>query len=279
MTVSILILTFNEEKNITDCIRSVNWSDDIHVFDCYSTDETVRLAKHNGAHIHQHKFVNYGKQREAARTLIPYKYDWVLSLDADERADNELSREISHLTTMSASKHSAYRMRRKDYFMNTWIKNSTLYPSWFVRLFRHAEIYYPERSVHEYPTVNGSTGELQGHLLHYSFQKGLSDWFAKHNKYAELEAVEAIKDLEKGGITLESLSQLKDPVKRRQLLKRISYRLPMRPVMRFLYMYIFRKGWMDGQLGLTYCTMLAFYEFLIVLKIKEQKIGAAHTTT
>ena len=278
MSTSILILTCNEEANIAQCIESVRWSDDIHIFDSFSTDRTINIARDLGAIVHQHVFENYGAQREAARTSIKYKYPWVLSLDADEQVDTTLSEEIQVMTSAAQHSHAAFRMRRKDFFMDSWIKYSTLYPSWFVRLYLNDQIHYPLRSVHEYPTVNGTTGELKGHLLHHSFNKGMGEWMAKHNRYSDMEAAEAIRDLEQGGIQLETLKQMADPVKRRRILKQISYRVPMRPVLRFLYMYVFRKGFLDGRNGVIYCTMLAFYELLIVLKINELKKQRAGVT-
>ncbi len=271
MSVSILILTHNEEKNIQACMQSVSWSDDIHVFDSFSNDTTLEKARSLGAKTFQHPFENYGLQREAARKSIPYKYPWVLSLDADERVDDQLASEIQAIAAAHHTPHKAYRMRRKDYFMGSWIKYSTLYPSWFIRLYRHADIHYPERSVHEYPVVNGSIGELRGHLLHHSFNKGMSEWMSKHNRYSELEATEAMKDLSEIGIQFDTIFDVIDPVKRRRILKKVSHRLPLRPILRFLYMYVLRRGFLDGRNGIVYCTMLAFYELLIVLKIEEMK--------
>ena len=269
MSVSILILTLNEEINLPACLKSVQWCDDIVVFDSLSTDRTVDIAKSSGARVVQRHFDNYGGQREAARVEIQYKYPWVLALDADEVPDQELIDEMLKISAMPDSPVNAFRMRRKDFFMGQWIKHSTLYPSWFIRFYKPDCIRYEPRSVHEYPTVSGTVGELQGHLMHHSFKKGLSDWMRKHIRYAELEALESLQHTRSGQIDWKGLFAIQDPVRHRRTLKSISYRLPFRPTLRFLYMYLFRLGLLDGRAGFTYCRLLAIYEYMIVLRIME----------
>jgi glycosyltransferase involved in cell wall biosynthesis len=266
--ISVLILTLNEEANLPGCLESVKWSDDVVVFDSYSTDRTVEIAKAWGARVVQNRFLNYGSQREAARTVVSYRHPWVLAIDADEIPDKELVAEVRALCREKDCPHVAFRMRRKDHLMGRWIKHSTLYPSWFVRLYRPNRIFYASRSVHEYPTINGSTGALKGHLLHYSFNKGLSDWVQKHIRYAQLEAEENLRALAADNFTWHGFVS-PDPVVRRKALKELSFRLPCRPMLRFLYMYAFRLGVLDGVPGYHYCRLLAIYEYLIVVKIKE----------
>jgi glycosyltransferase involved in cell wall biosynthesis len=239
------------------------------VFDSHSDDGTTELATRLGARVFQRKFDNYGAQREAARNLS-YKYPWVLAVDADERPEPDLVEEIQAIVRAQDCPHAAFRLRRKDHFMGKWIKYSTLYPSWFIRLYRTDLIRYEPRSVHEYPEVFGSIGELKGHLQHFSFNKGLEEWFVKHCRYATLEAQENLKSLvgEKERIRF-SLLAITDPVKRRRFLKDISIYLPCRPLLRFLYSYIFRRGFLDGVAGYRYAKMLAIYEQMIVLNMHD----------
>lgn len=271
MSISILILTLNEELNLPTCLESVKWCNDIVVFDSFSTDKTVEIARAAGTRVVQRPFDNYGNQREAARSEVNYKYPWVLALDADEVPDPELIDEMVKISAMPVSPVNAYRMRRKDFFMGQWIKHSTLYPSWFIRFYKPDCIRYEPRTVHEYPTVSGKVGELQGHLMHQSFNKGIIDWMRKHVRYAELEALENLQHTRSGLIDWKGLSAIQDPVRHRRTLKSISYRLPFRPTLRFLYMYIFRLGILDGFAGFTYCRLLAIYEYLIVLRLNELK--------
>lgn len=265
--ISVVILTYNEEANLQGCLASVAWSDDVVVFDSFSTDRTTEIATLAGARVIQHPFENYGAQREAARSMVDYKHPWLLMLDADERVDDVLRTELEALPE-KPSPHAAYRMRRKDHFMGKWIRRSTLYPSWFTRLLWKESTHYEPRSVHEYPTVLGSTGALSGHLIHYNFNKGLEDWLAKHNRYSTHEATEDEKSLSSRSISWSHLVSI-DPVKRRRSLKELSYRLPCRPLLRFLYMYLLRGAFLDGMEGFTYCRLLYFYELMIVLKMKE----------
>lgn len=267
--ISVLILTYNEEVNLPGCLESVAWCDDIVVFDSFSTDRTVEIAKRAGARVVQHPFESYGAQREAGRSSVEFKHPWLLVLDADERVEPALAGEIQRIAT-SESPLDAYRMRMKNHFMGRWVKRSTLYPGWCVRLLRHDRVRYESRSVHEYPIVSTPIGELKGHLLHFSFNKGLTHWIAKHNQYATLEAEENLRVLARGDVDLRGLFTL-DPVRRRRALKLLSIRLPLRPLLRFLYMFFWRLGFLDGMPGFHYCRLLYFYELMIVLKIQEAR--------
>ncbi len=108
---------------------------------------------------------------------------------------------------------------------------------------------------------------------HYSFSKGLSDWVDKHNRYASAEAREAVRLLASGGGLDWTGLVAREPTRRRRALKALSIRLPFRPLLRFLYMYLLRRGFLDGHAGLTYCRLLAIYEYLIVLKTRELQAG------
>ncbi len=268
--ISVLVLTLNEEKNIGPCLDSVQWSDDVVVFDSFSRDKTCSIARDKGARVIQHRFENYGAQREAARLQGNFKHPWVLVLDADETPDPELVAELQALAAGPEGQGpDAYRMRRKDYFQGRWVRHATLYPSWFVRFFRWKEVHYQPRSVHEYPSVHGPLGEVKGHLIHNSFSKGLGEWWAKHVRYADLEAREGLESMERP-LNLRGLLS-PDPVLRRRSLKDLACRLPLRPVFRFLYGYVWHGGILDGRPGLDYCLMLACYEFMIVGQLREMK--------
>lgn len=262
MSVSVLIITYNEETNLPRCLESVSWCDDVVVFDSFSTDRTVEIARAAGASVVQNRFEDYGSQREAARTTVPFKYPWVLAVDADEMPDVELVAEVREVAGAGSTTHAAYRMRRKDHFMGRWVRYSTLYPSWFVRFFRHDRIRYEPRSVHEYPAVDGSVGELRGHLLHHSFGKGFHEWIAKHRRYAKLEAAAEHASLRDSRSRAGGLFSF-DPVRRLRAFKELSFRMPARPFLRFFYKYFLRLGCLDGWPGFRYCRLMAWYEGLI----------------
>jgi glycosyltransferase involved in cell wall biosynthesis len=266
MNVSVLILTLNEEQNLPSCLESLKWCDDIVVFDSLSTDRTVDIAKSAGARVVQRSFDDEKNQREAS-LKIHFKYPWVYNPDADEITPPELHDEIIEVVSDPNRKEVAYRVRFKTMFMGRWIRHSSLYPTWVVRLFRPERISF-SRNINLQYIVDGPEGNLDNHFEHYSFNKGLNAWIEKHNRYSWHEAREAIKSLEESPVPWTDILAISS-VLRRKALKELSFRLPFRPTLRFLYMYILRLGFLDGWEGLTYCRLLSMYEYLIVLKMKE----------
>lgn len=264
MSISVLILTLNEEINLLECLQSVSWSDDIVVFDSFSSDRTVEIAKSKGARVFQRKFDNYAAQRNAAFE-VDYKYPWVLMVDADERWPKEIVEEIK-----SAIAHNGnitlYHFLRKDMFMGRWIKRSTGYPTWAGRLVKLGKVSVKRDINEEYHTV-GEKGYLKSHFIHYPFKKGIAFWLERHNRYSSMEAESLIKELQ-GKPNLKNIFST-DPTLRRKSLKQLAYRLPFRPFLVFCYLYFFRMGFLDGIPGLTYCRLRSMYEYMIDLKVKE----------
>jgi glycosyltransferase involved in cell wall biosynthesis len=268
MSISALILTYNEEKNLPACLESLTWCDDVVVFDSFSTDRTVEIAKAAGARVVQRLFDNEKNQREAS-LKIGFKHPWVYNPDADEITPPDLRDEIRSVVSDPARSAVAYRVRFKTMFMGHWIKHSSLYPTWVVRLFRPERVSFA-RSINLQYVVDGQQGRLENHFEHRTFNKGLSAWFEKHNRYSWYEALETIKSLENASVPWADVFSA-SLVRRRHALKEISFRLPFRPTLRFFYMYILRLGFLDGWAGLTYCRLLAIYEYMIVLHMKELK--------
>jgi glycosyltransferase involved in cell wall biosynthesis len=265
VSVSALILTLNEESNIRDCLESLSWCEDIVVLDSHSTDRTTTIAMQHGARIASRVFDNWAAHQNWAVANIGFRHPWVLYLDADERCSPELAREVLRRATADAPE-SAFRLRRKDIFMGRWLQHAQLYPSWLVRLFRPTKIRY-ERLVNPIAVVDGVIGKLDAHVIHYPFSHGLSHWIARHNRYSDLEAIESVR-MRRRPIATRSLWS-KDPNERRVALKDLFFRLPGRPLIKFLYYYGWRRGFLDGRPGLTYSTLQAMYEYLIVCKTDE----------
>ena len=266
MSVSVMILTLNEESNLRDCLASLAWSDDIVVLDSFSTDETCAIAEAAGARVIQRKFDNWSAHQNWAVSNISFINPWVLYMDADERCTPELREEVIAAVKTDVAQ-AAFRIRRKDYFMGRWLKHAQLYPTWLVRLFRPEKIRY-ERLVNPVATVDGSIGELSAHIDHYPFSHGVAHWIARHNKYSDMEAVEAVKAREQIAFKLSDLVA-GDPNVRRRAFKEIFFRLPARPAVKFLYYYLWRRGFLDGRPGFTYATLQAFYEYMIECKRRE----------
>jgi glycosyltransferase involved in cell wall biosynthesis len=266
MSVSVLILTLNEEVNLPDCLESVAWSDDVVVFDSFSTDGTVEIARAAGARVIQRKFDNWSAHQNWAVENIEFKYPWVYYTDADERVPPALAEEILAVTGATDRSEAAYRLRFQNILFGKWVKHSSLYPTWVLRLFRPERIRW-ERLVNPVAVVDGPVGRLEGHFEHHSFNKGLGEWFDKHNKYSTDEAQELIRSgterIDWGGI------MCREAARRRKALKHLAYRTPGRPVLLFLFMYFLKMGFLDGRAGLIYCTLRAIYEYMIDLKVKE----------
>ena len=263
--ITVIVLTYNEELNISACLDSVSFSDDIWVLDSHSSNRTCAIAKAKGANVELRTFDNYAAQRNHALSL-PLKHDWVLMLDADELATPEVLQEIKTITEMPNNPVTLYRMRRKDMFMGQWLKRSSGYPTWFARLFRKGRVQV-EREINEEYTTDGQVGLLQSHLIHYPFNKGTAYWIQRHNRYSSMEAKRLSEEIE-ASIPWGLLKD-KDPALRRKAFKQIAYRLPCRPLLAFVYLYFIKLGFLDGKPGFHYSRMRAMYEYMIELKMIE----------
>lgn len=268
MSISVLILTLNEELNLPVCLESVSWSDDVVVLDSFSSDRTVEIAEAVGARVIPREFDNWSAHQNWAVKNIEFKYPWVFYLDADERCDETLVEELQTID-MKAQEYSAYQVRRKDYFMGRWLRRAQLYPTWITRIFRPEKIRY-ERLVNPVVIVDGQVGRLSGHLIHYPFSHGIRQWYARHNNYSDMEAIDLFKETkEKAGVW----AIFGNSTDRRRALKRIAYKLPYRPVFIFLYLALLRRGFLDGMPGIYYAGMRATYEYMIDLKVNELQRG------
>jgi glycosyltransferase involved in cell wall biosynthesis len=265
VSVSVLILTLNEEINIGACLDSLSWCDDVVVFDSLSTDRTCEIAVERGARVVKRPFDDWSAHQNWAVTNIEFRHPWVLYLDADERCQPDLRDEILRRAT-AAAPEAAFRVRRKDFFMGRWLKHAQLYPTWLVRVFRPQRIRY-ERLVNPVAVIDGPTGELDSHFFHYPFSHGISHWVARHNRYSDMEAIEAAKV--RGARESTGSIWSRDPNERRRALKDVFFRMPARPLVKFLYYYAWRRGFLDGRAGFTYATLQAFYEYLIACKGAE----------
>lgn len=264
--ISGLILTLNEEINLPSCLESVKWCDDIVVYDSNSTDRTVEIARKAGARVFQRRFDNHANQRNAALTQVEYKYPWVLMVDADEHWPKEIYNEIKDAINKDNGETTLYRIRRKDMFFGRWLRRSSGYPTWSGRLVYLGRVSVNREINEEYHT-SGKIGYLQSHFIHYPFNKGVSHWFERHNRYSSMEAEALIQETQ---VPLELRKIFSsDPIIRRKILKQLAYRMPGRPFLVFCYLYLFRLGILDGRAGLTYCILRSIYEYMIDIKVKE----------
>ena len=266
MSVSILILTLNEQINLGACLDSVRWCDDVIVLDSNSVDGTVAIARERRARVVQRPFDNWATHQNWALANIDFRHPWVFYLDADERMTEELRREILSISDNASEPAVAYYCGRRNYFMGRWIKHA-MPPGMIMRFFKPSLVRF-ERLVNPTPVINGPHGYLRHHFLHYNFSKGLSEWFDKHNKYSALEALEGMKLLNGSAQSGASLVS-GDSATRRKALKNLSFRLPCRSLLKFFYLYFIKRGFLDGPPGFTYCVLQSIYEYMIALKMKE----------
>jgi glycosyltransferase involved in cell wall biosynthesis len=268
---SIYILTHNEEIDIAACIESAQLSDDIIVVDSFSNDRTVEIAQRYPVRVIQHAFESHGEQRSWMLRSIPTKHEWVYILEADERMTPELFREC--LQVIKSPDNVGYYAAERVMFMGTWIRHSTQYPRYQLRLLKKGQVWFSDYGHTEREVCLGATGCLQETYAHYTCSKGLSRWIEKHNRYSSDEARETLSQLENGAVKWWDLFFGDNEVARRRALKDLSLRLPCRPLLRWLYMYFILGGIRDGKAGFAWCTLQAFYEYLILLKAEEIKTG------
>jgi glycosyltransferase involved in cell wall biosynthesis len=269
--VSVIILTFNEQVNVKDCIRSCAWCDDIHVLDSGSTDKTIELAREMGATVHINKFKSFGDQRNWAIDNIPCKHPWHFHLDADERFTPELVAEMFNELGGDGHKSTkaAYLCPSKMMLLGHWLKYSGGYPSYQVRLFRYGKCRYIDFGHGQREDPQGEVGTLAEPYTHYNFSKGVLEWFYKHNDYSNREANEAMV-IRAGGMPTLRQRLIGDSTSRRRAWKNFSYFLRGRAIWRFGYNFFIRGGILDGMAGFHYCAMISVYEYWTELKIVER---------
>ncbi len=265
--ISVVILTKNEEHDITGCLQSVSFCDDVHVFDSFSTDRTVELARAGGAHVHQRKFDSYAAQRNAALDTLPFKHPWVFILDCDERLNPVVWQEAMEATAAAPPELHAFRIRRDDHFLGHHLRHAQMM-AFYTRLVRLGFVRYT-RDINEFLVVDGETGQLKHRFDHWSFSKGLDRWFEKHNLYSSMEARIVAERSFLGDANWKTALFHADFHTRRRAQKAIFYTLPGRPLLRWVYLMFARGGVLDGKAGAIYATLQAMYEWQIVLKTRE----------
>ncbi|HEY1295166.1 MAG TPA: glycosyltransferase family 2 protein [Chloroflexota bacterium] len=279
--VSVLVPTLDEELNLPECLQSLSWADEVFVVDSFSRDRTLEIACAHGANVVQHAFESYSRQKNWALDNLPFRNEWVLIVDADERVTPDLRCEIERVIDSHGAGSDGYYLNRRVIFLGTWVRHAGWYPSWNLRLFRHRLGRYDDREVHEHIVLNGRAGYLASDLLHAD-RRGLEAFVARHNRYSTLEAAARWK-AERGAPDRARLpvSLLASPVQRKRFLReRVWPILPAKPAVLFLYMYVLRRGFLDGRAGLALCAFHAFQEFMVGLKLAElRRISSTGPTT
>jgi glycosyltransferase involved in cell wall biosynthesis len=266
--VSVLVPTLDEELNLPDCLDSVDWADEVFVVDSYSRDRTVQIARDRGAQVVQHPFESYSRQKNWALDTLPFRNPWVLIVDADERVTPALKCEMEMV--LPSADCAGYYLNRRVIFLGRWIRHAGWYPNWNLRLFRHQLGRYDGREVHEHVVLDGPAGYLRNDLLHLD-RRGLEAFVARHNRYSTLEAAARFKaESDAPDRARLPVSLLASPVQRKRFVReRVWPRVPAKPLVLFVYMYLLRRGFLDGRAGLALCVFHAFQEFMVGLKLAE----------
>lgn len=276
--ISVLILTKNEEQDLPGCLASVAWCDDVHVYDSVSSDATVALAIAAGARVTQRPFDNWASHQNWGLANVPFRHPWVFYIDADERMTPALVAAVQ-AAAADPGAQVAFRVQRRDHLQGRWLRHVQASP-FYLRLFRPSKMRY-ERLVNPVSIADGAVGQVGGWLDHFPFSKGYSHWLDRHNQYSTLEARQIaanraarLRSGRAGGFSLAKAFFESEFHEKRYHQKELFYRLPLRPLVKFFILYLGKRGFLDGQAGLTYAALQSIYEYFIVLKSRELAAAA-----
>lgn len=244
--ISALLITFNEEKNIGEVLKNIDFADEIIIVDSFSTDRTMDIVKtHKHVKNFQRPFKNYTDQKQFA--LEQATYDWILFLDADERVPNELREEILELVQSDRVTASAYYFLRTFMFQNKVLRFSGWQTDKNYRLFKKSKVQFAkDRIVHETLIVDGPSGTLKNRLIHYSYSN-YDSYKSKMVRYGQMKAKEEFR---KG--------------------KRTKWHhILLRPAYKFFNHYVLRLGILDGKKGIIICYLNALGVWSRCMELKK----------
>jgi glycosyltransferase involved in cell wall biosynthesis len=277
--VSVLVPVKNEAENLRRCLPALAWAEEVFVIDSQSTDHTAEVAAEHGASVVQFHFNGrYPKKKNWALENLPFRNEWVLIVDADEVVIPELAAEIAR--RIQQDEADGYYLNSHYYFLGRRIRHCGYSECWNLRLFKHRLGRYErmpdetggrcgDNEAHEHVELAGRVLRLENELDHHAYPS-IATWVEKHNRYAIWEAAQYER------FRNEPIPTTIGPGQRfRRRLRKIALRLPMRPLIRFLYAYVLRLGFLDGLPGLIFCGLLAFYDLLILANRHEQQLERA----
>jgi len=265
----VMIPTYNEASHIGETVANARQLGPVFVLDSFSTDGTQQIARDAGAIVVEHKFENYSKQKNWGLDNLPVKSKWVFILDADERLTPELLREVQQ-KAIGATSVSGYYVNRVVIMMGRQIRHGGAFPSWNLRFFKRDACRYEDRSVHEHMMCDGPTQYLDGLMLHIR-RESISEYLAKHIRYADMESDEWVKLATGSDKSARAGRLFRNALKYRLLLRRDVWpHVPFKPAVRFLWMYIFKLGMLDGRPGWHLANLMASYEYMIQLLYREK---------
>jgi glycosyltransferase involved in cell wall biosynthesis len=265
--VTVIVTTLDEELHIERIVRSARDLGPVYVVDAGSKDSTRAIAEAAGARVVGHEWAGYAEQKNWALDNLAIETEWILFLDADEFLTPELRAEIARAVTRDDV--DGFYLPEMNIFMGRPLEHAWWYPAYQLRLFRVGKGRYEERSVHESVIVEGPKSFLRETLYHENL-KGIDAFVERHLNYARLEAEEMLR-VRRDGLAGQRHGRFFGtwPERRRFLKLNVWYRVPARPLIRFLWLYVVRRGFLDERPGFVYCSLLAAYEVLIDAKREE----------
>jgi glycosyltransferase involved in cell wall biosynthesis len=243
---SVIITTYNEERNIVGCLESVLWADEILVVDSFSSDRTLELAKPFPVRVLQREY--FGSAAQKNWSMDQVEHSWVLILDADERVPQELAREILSLL-IEGPKFNGYYIRRRNILLDRVIRHSGWSTDKVIRFFAKSEGRYPNRRVHTDLDISGPIPTLRNPLVHYTY-RDFDQYFEKLLNYAEWGAAQGFREGRRVGVMA----------------------VAGRPLWRFVRTYVLQLGFLDGLHGVAVCGLQAVAVFLKYLRHWEYGI-------
>jgi glycosyltransferase involved in cell wall biosynthesis len=244
-TLSVVIITHNEEENIGACLESVKWAGEVIVVDSGSSDRTPEICRAYGVRFYSEPWKSFSQQKNVA--IGKATKEWVLSLDADERITPALWAEIGAAINSDKAK-DGYCVARRNFFLGKWIRHCGWYPDYNLRLFKNGKGIFKTREVHEAIELNGATGYLKSPMEHYTY-KSISDYLLRLDRYSTLAVQQLIKENKKFAF----------------------HQIIFRPAYTFFNMYIMRGGILDGYYGFVLSILYSVYTFSKYAKLRELK--------
>lgn len=265
----VMVITYNEAMNLPHCLKALQgWVNRIFVIDSGSTDGTPDLARQAGAEVIHHAWEGYARQKNWALANLPFESPWILILDADEIITPSVRDRILQITSRPAAEiaENGFFINRLTFFLGKPIRHGGYYPSWNMRLIKRGAGLYEDRAVHEHIIIPDPVGYIR-QPMHHDDRRGLEHYLAKHNRYSTLEARSLWQEMQSPAMSEKA--NLSPDARHRRWLKRVGMRyIPWPGGWRFLYMYFFRLGILDGTTGLEFCRLISMYDAMVAMKLR-----------
>ncbi len=265
--ISVIILTKDEATDLPACLQSVAWSDDVHVVDSGSTDKTIEIACNHGASVSINSFESFGKQRNYALEHLPIRNEWILFLDADEIVTDKFRNALFEAVNNASDNVAGFYCCWKMMLEGRWLKHCDNFPKWQFRLLRKGRAKFTDFGHGQKEgSVIGIINYLKEPYLHYCFSKGWSHWMERHNRYSSQEAMARLYNCPSFMNIFSRHGSIRNAALRCWL-----SRIPGWPLLRFVQAYFLNLGFLEGVPGFIYCANVSYYEFLIQIKMREQR--------